>query len=189
MRWYVQSSFDRIDAAKAAFYPSFDIKAFFGVNALHLSDLFTHASQQINLIPGLYLPVFDGGRLNANLGSARSTSNMLIAQYNQSVLDAVRDVATTASRLQDLDQEAVLQSQKVDAVAVARDSVVAHYGRGLASRSDAEEAKSPVILERIALLEVEGQRMSADIALNKALGGGYRASVPVGKAQSADSTN
>ena len=36
MRWYVEASFDRIDAAKAAFYPSFDIKAFFGFNALHL---------------------------------------------------------------------------------------------------------------------------------------------------------
>ncbi len=75
MRWYVQSSFSRIDAAKAAFYPSFDIKAFFGVNALHLFDLFTHASQQINLIPGLCLPIFEGGRLNAKLSGARDASN------------------------------------------------------------------------------------------------------------------
>jgi multidrug efflux system outer membrane protein len=78
MRWYVESSFDRIDAAKAAFYPTFDIKAFFGFDALHLSDLFTHASQQINIVPGLYLPIFDGGRLNANLKGAREGSNLLI---------------------------------------------------------------------------------------------------------------
>ena len=99
MRWHVEASFDRIDAAKAAFYPSFDIKAFFGLNALHLADLFTHASQQINLIPGLYLPIFDGGRLNANLSGAREGSNLLIEQYNQAVLNAVRDVAQTGSRL------------------------------------------------------------------------------------------
>ncbi|WP_279607956.1 MdtP family multidrug efflux transporter outer membrane subunit [Paraburkholderia phenazinium] len=179
MRWYVQASFDRIDAAKAAFYPSFDIKAFFGVNALHLSDLFTHGSQQINLLPGLYLPIFDGGRLNANLGGARTASNTLIEQYNQAVLNAVRDVALTGSRLQDLDAESQLQQQKVQAVAFAQDSAEAHYHRGLASRLVAMDARQPVIAERVALLDIQGQQLSQAVALVKALGGGYRAEAPV----------
>ena len=179
MRWYVQASFDRIDAAKAAFYPSFDIKAFFGVDALHLADLFTHASQQFNLIPGMYLPIFDGGRLNANLSGARTASDLLIEQYDQAVLDAVRDVARTGSRLQDLNAEAQLQTEKVQAVSFARDSAEAHYRRGLADRLTVMEAREPVIAEQIALLEIDGQRLSQDIALVKALGGGYRADPPV----------
>lgn len=179
MRWYVQASYDRIDAAKAAFYPSFDIKAFFGVDALHLSDLFTHASQQINLIPGLYLPIFDGGRLNANLSGARVASNTLIEQYDQAVLDAVRDVAQTGSRLQDLDVQAQLQTRKVQAVSFARDSADAHYRRGLASELTALEAREPVIAEQMTLLDLNGQRVSQEIALVKALGGGYRADSPV----------
>ncbi|MGU7779040.1 MdtP family multidrug efflux transporter outer membrane subunit [Burkholderia sp. PU8-34] len=179
MRWYVEASFDKIDAAKAAFYPSFDIKAFFGVNALHLGDLFTHASQQINLVPGLTLPIFDGGRLNANLGGARTASNLLILQYNQSVLNAVRDVATTGSQLQDLDEEARLQTEKVRAVTFTQDSADAHYRQGLASRLSAVEAKQAVLLERIALLDIDGRRIGQDIALTKALGGGYRADAPV----------
>ena len=179
MHWYVQASFDKIDAAKAAFYPSFDIKAFFGVNALHLADLFTHASQQINIIPGLYLPIFDGGRLNANLGNARTGSNMLITQYNQAVLNAVRDVAVTGSKLQDLDEEARLQAQKIDAVSFAQASAQARFERGVASRLTATDARQAVLLERIALLEVDGQRLSQDIAMSKALGGGYRVQTPV----------
>jgi multidrug efflux system outer membrane protein len=178
MRWYVQSSFDRIDAAKAAFYPSFDIKAFFGFNALHLGDLFTHASQQINLIPGLYLPIFDGGRLNANLSGAREASNLLIEQYNQAVLNAVRDVALTGTRLQSLDAEAGLQKRRIESVAFARDSAEAHYRRGLTSRLTALEARQPVIAERVALLTLDGQMISQEIALTKALGGGYRADPP-----------
>ncbi|HEY2023734.1 MdtP family multidrug efflux transporter outer membrane subunit [Paraburkholderia sp.] len=178
-RWYVESSFDQIDAAKAAFYPSFDIKAFFGFDALHLADLFTHASHQINLIPGLTLPIFDGGRLNANLGGARAASNLLIEQYNQAVLDAVRDVASTGSRLQDLDTEARLQTKKVQAVAFGRDSAEAHYQRGLANRLTAMEARQPVIAEQVALVNLDGQRLSQEIALTKALGGGYRAESPV----------
>jgi outer membrane protein, multidrug efflux system len=179
MRWYVQASFDRIDAAKAAFYPSFDIKAFFGVDALHLADLFMHASQQFNLIPGVYLPIFDGGRLNANLSGARTASNLLIEQYDQAVLDAVRDVAKTGSRLEDLATEAQLQTQKLQAVSFARDSAEAHYRRGLADRLTAIGAREPVIAEQVALLEIDGQLLSEDIALVKALGGGYRATPPV----------
>ncbi len=179
MRWYVEASFDRIDAAKAAFYPSFDIKAFFGVNALHLADLFTHASQQINLIPGLYLPIFDGGRLNANLGGAREGSNLLIEQYNQAVLNAVRDVAQTGSRLQALGTETELQKQQIESVEFVRDSVEAHYQRGLTSRLAALEARQPVIAEQVALLTLNGQTLGQEITLTKALGGGYRADAPV----------
>ncbi len=179
MRWYVEASFDQIDAAKAAFYPSFDIKAFFGVNALHLSDLFTHASQQINLIPGLYLPIFDGGRLNANLSGAREGSNLLIEQYNQAVLNAVRDVAQTGSRLQALGAQTELQKQRIESVAFARDSVEAYYQRGLTSRLAALEARQPVIAEQVALLTFHSQMLSQEIVLTKALGGGYRADPPV----------
>lgn len=175
LHWYVESSFGRIDAAKAAFYPNFDIKAFFGVNALHLSDLFTHASQQINLIPGLYLPIFDGGRLNANLGNARTASNLLIEQYNEAVLNAVRDVATSGSELDDLDHEATLQTAKIDHVAQTRDSVQAHYRQGLASQYESTESELPVIVERIALVGIEGRAVSEQITLIKSLGGGYEA--------------
>jgi multidrug efflux system outer membrane protein len=179
MRWYVEASFDQIDAAKAAFYPSFDIKAFFGFNALHLDDLFTHASQQINLIPGLHLPIFDGGRLNANLSGAREGSNLLIEQYNQAVLNAVRDVAQTGSRLQALDTESGLQQQRIESIAFASNSIEAHYRRGLTSQLAALEARQPVIAEQVALLELNGQMLSQEIALTKSLGGGYRAAPPV----------
>jgi multidrug efflux system outer membrane protein len=158
---------------------SSDIKAFFGFDALHLRDLFTHTSQQINLIPGLYLPIFDGGRLNANLSGARQGNNLLIEQYNQAVLNAVRDVAQTGTRLQALDAEAGLQRLRIESVTFARDSAQAHYQRGLTSRLAALEARQPVIAERVALLTLDGQLISQEIALTKALGGGYRGELPV----------
>ncbi len=95
------------------------------------------------------------------------------------MLNAVRDVAITGTRLQALDQEASLQRQKVQAVAFARDSAEARYQRGLASRYLAMEARQPWIAEQIAQLSVDGQKISQDIALAKALGGGYRAEPPV----------
>ena len=51
MRWYVQASLDQVDSARALFYPSFDIKAFFGLDSIHLHTLFKKTSRQFNFIP------------------------------------------------------------------------------------------------------------------------------------------
>ena len=174
LRGYVTASLSQVDAAKAAFYPHFDIKAFWGYNALSVGDLFKSSFQQINLLPGLYLPIFDGGRLNANLQSVRTASNILIKQYNQAVLDAVRDVAISSSQLNDLNQQRALQQLKVTAAQTTTDSARAHYQRGLLSRYAAEEARRAVLAQQLLLLDIEAQRLSTDITLIKALGGGYR---------------
>ena len=178
LRWYVQSSFDTIDAAKASFYPSFDIAAFIGFDALHLSDLFLHTSHEINLIPGLYLPIFDSGKLNANLHRARSVSDALIDQYNQAVLNAVRDVAQAASRLQDIEQETTLQTGKIATVVFLQDSADARYARGIADKTTAQEAREPVITEQLSLVELNGQAIDQEVALVRALGGGYCSDAP-----------
>lgn len=178
MRWYVQSSFSQIDSARAAFYPRFDIKALIGLDALHLNKLFQSGSQQINLVPGLYLPIFDSGRLNANLHGTRAASDMLIEQYNQAVLNAVRDVAINATRLQALDDEWAVQAERVEATRFAQQSAQALYQQGLGSRQLATEAQLPVLAEQMAQLMLASQRIAADIALTKALGGGYTAELP-----------
>jgi multidrug efflux system outer membrane protein len=173
MRWLVQSSYSNIDAAKAAFYPSFDIKAFFGADALHMGDLWNHGSRQINLIPGMTLPIFDGGHLNAELANARSLSNTLVEQYNQAVLDTVRDVAVAGSKLQGLEAEEMLQQARVGNMRFNLDSAEAHYQRGLLGRVAALEASLPLLAEQSSLALLQGQRLENEVALIKALGGGY----------------
>lgn len=175
MRWYVQATASGIDVAKAAFYPSFDIKVFYGLTSLHLDDLFRSDNQQFDLIPGLTLPIFTSGLLNANLKAATAANNAAIAQYNQAVLNAVSDVAITGTRLEGLHEEEELQIQKLDAVTFAMKSAEAHYKQGLVSRITAMKARLPVNAEEIALLAIHREQISQSITLVKALGGGYRA--------------
>jgi multidrug efflux system outer membrane protein len=177
LRWYVVSSLKRVDAAKAAFYPNFDIKAFFGLNALDLSQLFLHASQQINIVPGLTLPVFDSGRLNAQLRGERAVSNALILQYDQTVLNAVRDVAQTGSALEDLAERTAMQQKKLEAVRFIFDSASAHYERGLGDKLQVEQAREAQIQEQVEMLQLTAESLQASIALTKTLGGGYDATV------------
>lgn len=169
---YVQASMKQIDAAKAAFYPKFDIKAFFGVDALHLDDLFDHGSQQANIVPGLYLPIFSGGQLEANLDKTRHQRDMIIAKYNQAVLAAVKDVVTEGSELQSLQEEQQLQSEKVTAAGFSAKSATARFQRGLISEAQASQAQSAWIMQQINQVEMQGRLVSHDIVLNKALGGG-----------------
>lgn len=174
LRGYVTASLSRVDAAKAAFYPHFDIKAFWGYNALNVGDLFKYSFQQINILPGLYLPLFDGGRLNAALKSVRTGSNILIKQYNQAVLDAVRDVAISSSQLNDLNQQVALQQEKVTAALATTNSAAAHFQRGLVSYYASQEARRPALAQQLLLLDMQSQQLSTDITLIKALGGDYR---------------
>ncbi|WP_438442904.1 MdtP family multidrug efflux transporter outer membrane subunit [Kluyvera georgiana] len=175
MRWYVQASLDQVDAARALFYPSFDIKMFFGLDAIHIDDLFKGTSRQINFIPGLRLPLFDGGRLNANLQNTRANSNMLIERYNQSVLNAVRDVAIGGTRLQTLSDERQMQADRVEAMRYSQSAAEAAFNRGLGSRLQATEARLPVLAEQMSLLMLDTQRVIQSLQLIKTLGGGYQA--------------
>lgn len=173
MRWYVQSSMDQIDAARAAFYPSFDIRAFIGLDSLHMSDLLRKASRQVNLIPGLSLPIFDSGRLNANLAATRSQSNLLIAQYNESVLNAVREVAQAGLELDSLDHQQTLQAGKLKAAVFASDSAAAQYRQGLLDKATAREAMLPVLMEQSQAVEIRSRHLQAAVTLSTVLGGGY----------------
>jgi len=173
-RWYIEASLSQVDVAKAAFYPTFDIKALWGYTSLHVDDVYKHAFQPLSLLPGFYLPLFNSGGLKANLDASRTASDILVAQYNQAVLNAVRDVALISSQLHDLDQQAALQNQKIAAATVRKDSAEAHFKRGLVSYYMAQEARQTLIAEQLANVDIAAQRLSQDIMLTKALGGGYR---------------
>lgn len=167
--------------ARALFYPSFDIKAFFGLDSIHLHTLFKKTSRQFNFIPGLKLPLFDGGRLNANLEGTRAASNMMIERYNQSVLNAVRDVAVNGTRLQTLNDEREMQAERVEATRFTQRAAEAAYQRGLTSRLQATEARLPVLAEEMSLLMLDSRRVIQSIQLMKSLGGGYQAGPVVEK--------
>ncbi len=175
MRWYVQASLDQVSAARAAFYPSFDLRAFAGFDTLHTNELWRHSSRQLNLVPGLSLPLFDSGRLNANLATARSQSNALIAQYNEMVFQAVKEVAQHSIEIEDLRRRTELHAEQTQAAETVACSAEACRARGLTDLAAAREATLPWLHERLVALDLRGAGLHAEIALLTALGGGYEA--------------
>ena len=150
------------------------LMAFLQQDALHLSDLFRHSAQQMGVTAGLTLPIFDSGRLNANLDIAKAESNLSIASYNKAVVEAVNDVARAASQVQTLAEKNQHQAQiERDALRVVG-LAQARFNAGIIAGSRVSEARIPALRERANGLLLQGQWLDASIQLTGALGGGYK---------------
>ncbi len=162
-----------VEAARAAFYPDVNLMAFLQQDALHLSDLFRSSAQQMGVTAGLTLPIFDSGRLNANLDIAQAQNNLSVANYNKAVVEAVNQVARTASEVETLtaknrhQQQVEKDAARVVALAQAR------FSAGIIAGSRVSEARIPALEEHLEGVMLKGQYIDATLQLTSALGGGY----------------
>lgn len=173
-RWRVMASLSRIDAAQAAFYPSINLTAVFGLDSLSLGDLVSAGSRTFFVGPALSLPLFDSGRLQARLGGERYARDAMIADYNQSVVNAVRDVAQEGVGLQGLERQLARQDEIDRANRALLATVQRKFTQGLADRASVLDAEVAVLRQQVATQQLRGRQLNGEVALVKALGGGYR---------------
>jgi multidrug efflux system outer membrane protein len=173
-RLRIEAQVRRIDAAKAQFYPDINISAFLGLSTVDLGKVLNTDALTAGVAPALHLPLFDAGRLRANLGVNRANLDVAIAGYNQAVVDAAGDVALQASTLAGIaaQQQAALDALRSDEAVKA--NADARIRQGLADARDAINAELPLVAQRDDLAQLDAQRLSAQVALIKALGGGYQ---------------
>jgi multidrug efflux system outer membrane protein len=141
-----------------------------------LDELFRYGSRTLSIAPALSLPIFDSGRLQASLGAARSQRNEMIADYNQSVVNAVRDVAQAAINLQGFQKQIAEQDATIAATEAILRSAQARFKHGLADNGTILSAELAVGRQQLIGLLLQDELLQSDVALIKALGGGYRAS-------------
>ncbi|WP_253249926.1 efflux transporter outer membrane subunit [Janthinobacterium sp. GW460W] len=175
-RWRVQASMSTIEAAQAAFYPDIDLGASFGLDAIKLGKLLQSGSRTLFIGPALSLPLFDSGRLQAQLAGARSERKELIADYNQNVFNVVRDVAQAGARLQGVENQLRLQEDNLRASEAQLRNANARLKQGLADRATQINAEMTVRGQVDLGMQLQNQRQNAEIGLTVALGGGYRGS-------------
>ncbi|MGK5011887.1 efflux transporter outer membrane subunit [Janthinobacterium sp. MDB2-8] len=175
-RWRVQASMSKIEAAQASFYPDIDLGASFGLDAVKLGELLQSGSRTLFIGPALSLPLFDSGRLQAQLQGARSERNELIADYNQNVFNVVRDVAQAGARVQGVENQLRLQQENLRASEAQLRNANARLKQGLADRATQLNAEMTVRGQVDLGMQLQNQRQDAEITLTVALGGGYRGS-------------
>ena len=162
-----------IGAARAAFFPRIALTAAVGTASSELSGLFKSGSFGFTLAPNLLLPLFDAGRNRAGLQSATVSRDIAIAQYEKSIQSAFREVADVlAGRATLLDQ---LQAQRAVAAAESVRLRLSdlRYTNGVASYLDLLDAQRSLFAAQQALVQTRLAQLQSQIALYKALGGGW----------------
>jgi multidrug efflux system outer membrane protein len=94
-----------IAAARAAYFPRIALTASAGSASSELGSLFKDGSWSYSLVPQLLLPLFDGGRNDANLASAKVGFDIAVAQYEKAIQGAFREVADALAARATLDTQ------------------------------------------------------------------------------------
>jgi multidrug efflux system outer membrane protein len=181
-RWKLEASLSRIDAAKAAFYPDINLTGSLGLDTVKMENLLQAPSRTPYLGPTLSLPLFDSKRLDAQLDGARTQRNARIAEYNQTIIDAVRDVAQGGAQLQGIEAQMTHQAQATASARAQLASAQARLDHGLANNSSVLNARAALLKQQDADLYMQQIQLLAEVALTNALGGGYHEEAPLATA-------
>ena len=175
-RWQVEAASKDIKAAKTQFLPNISLSAMAGLVAVGGStNVFQLPARTYSVAPALSLPIFDGGRLRANLAATDARYDQAVAHYNQLLIGAVNEVSDLVSALASVrSQVALEQRAKQDAQKSWRDAMSAYKG-GVSGPLTPLASRQQLLLadQRLALLQ--SQQADLSIRLIDALGGGYGA--------------
>jgi multidrug efflux system outer membrane protein len=175
-RWRVEAAEKKLASARAEFFPDVSINLLLGVSGVDVSRLLEYGSRVPMAGAAVHLPIFDRGRLKAQYGSAQADIDSAVSTYQDAVISAAREVATQATTLAQIDAQRKQRSIAMDAALQIKESAAARVRQGIAdSRTELNAAES-WIDQRDAGLQLDAAALAADVALQRALGGGYSAS-------------
>jgi len=167
----------QVGVAEAAFYPSFSLTGSFGFVSQPLSDLLQSNSRQFAVGPlGLSLPIFDGGRNQANLSAAKARYAEGVANHQAKLLTALREVEDSLNDVQQLQEQARVQADAQTAAARASEVAKARYERGVSNYLDVTDAQRSSLSADRDAAQIATQRLLAAVAVARSLGGGWSAS-------------
>ena len=164
----------KIGVAKANFYPTFKIGGAGGLESIGAGHFIDARSKTLTAGPSLTLPIFQGGRLRANLAASKARYEETLAAYRQSILKAIQEVEDSLLDVKGYSsQGAALRAAIAAAEETARLAQL-RYEKGLASYFEVVEANRTMLSTKLLAEQVAGQRLVASAALLKALGGGWK---------------
>jgi NodT family efflux transporter outer membrane factor (OMF) lipoprotein len=169
----VQGAAHGVKAAEADFYPNVNLMAFAGLQSIGLSKLFDYSDRIVGAGPALSLPVFNRRELRGALETRQGQYDASVGQYNQTLIDAVHEVADVVANWQALERETGEQQTALDAAQRAYDLTTERYRAGLDNYLSVLSSENQVLLAQALRAELQARRLTFSVDLVRALGGGY----------------
>jgi multidrug efflux system outer membrane protein len=163
----------QIGVAIAAYFPQVQLTGQTGFDSGDLGLLFNWESRIWSYGPSIQFPIFEGGRISANIKQQRAAYEENVANYRQSVLVAFQDVEDSLSSLRYLAQQEEAENRAFVSYKNALDLTNARYTTGLVSYFDVIQAQGLELSAEQLTVQFKGNQIATTIQLIKALGGGW----------------
>ncbi len=163
----------RIDVAKAALFPSISLTGNWGAQSLAFSDLFIGPARIWSFGPAITVPLFNAGRLQANLDVSRAQQEQALITYEQTIQQAFREVEDVLIACHTARETHATRARLVGLSREALQLAQLEYLNGKASYLDILAAQREVFDADIALAQTQRDRLVNVVQLYKALGGGW----------------
>ncbi len=168
----VAAANQRIGVAKADFYPRFFLNLYAGTQdrGVRLLDL---QNELYTIGPSIDLPIFDGGARVARLDAAKAKRDETLAQYGQTVLNAVQEVEDALALEHYLGIEGKRLDEAVTAEKQVLDLSLTLYRDGATNYLDVAVAQVALLAQQRAVITLLTRQLGASVNLFVALGGGW----------------
>jgi NodT family efflux transporter outer membrane factor (OMF) lipoprotein len=179
-RAQVQGAAQGVKAAEADFYPNVNLAAFVGLQSIGLDKLFEGSATIAGATPALSLPLFNRRQLRGALEARQAQFDASVGQYNQTLIDAVHDVADVVTNWRALERESAEQRAALAAAQRAYDLTTERYRAGLDNYLTVLSTENQLLFAQAAGAQLTAQRLTFSVDLVRALGGGYTPPAPAG---------
>lgn len=173
-RWRVEAAGREIKAAKTKFLPNLSISSLAGLIAPTALNFFALSNRFYTISPAVSLPIFEGGRLRNNLAAKDAARDIAVAQYNQTLVHAINQVAQSVEDLHSLDLQAEDAEIARQSAADAYKLAMQRYRSGVGNFLEALSVRRELITAEQQLAILQMHRGDAWATLNEALGGGFQ---------------
>jgi len=162
-----------VENAKAQFYPNINLVAFAGWSSMGFDRLLEAGSQQWGVGPAIRLPLFDAGRLRAQLRGKTADLDAAIASYNSTVIEAIHEATDQLASAQAVRKQQAEQAQAQEKAQAAYDIARQRFEAGLATSLQVLSAETAVLAQRRQAIDLAARALDTQVLLSRALGGGY----------------
>jgi multidrug efflux system outer membrane protein len=160
-----------IGAARAAFFPRISLTTAIGTASAELSGLFKSGQGTWSFAPQIIMPIFDARTWSA-YDVTKVEREISVAQYEQAIQVAFREVADALAVRGTVSQQIAAQQSLVDAVAVTYRLSNARYTKGIDSYLSVLDAQRSLYAAQQGLISIRLAQLANMVTLYKVLGGG-----------------
>ena len=177
-RWRVEAAVNDVAATKAQFYPNINLVGFAGLSSIGFDKLLKNDSEQWGVGPAIRLPLFEGGRLRANLRGKTADLDSAIESYNAQVLEAVHEVADRITSAQAVQRQQTEQRAAQASAESAYAIALQRYEAGLGNYMNVLAAEAPVLAQRRQGVDLAARALDTQVQILHALGGDLPQATP-----------